>query len=94
MSVRSRSTGDEKTENLNPCPPEFLVRFAVLKHDELLFSHIALCARCTRIYETFAGALATDGGKPRARQAPGLRRLRAPIHAAVQKVAAALHALF
>ncbi len=92
MSVRSKSTGDKTTGNLNPCPPEFLVRFAALKQDELLLSHIALCARCTRIYETFAGALATGDGRPHGRRT--LRRLRAPIEAAVQKVAAALHALF
>jgi hypothetical protein len=39
------------------CPPDFLVRAAVLETDEPVLSHIARCGHCMNIY---MGALGND----------------------------------
>lgn len=38
------------------CPPDFLVRGAVLNTDELILSHIAKCRRCSGIYMAALGS--------------------------------------
>ena len=47
----------ERLNSAEGCPPDFLVRAAVLKTDEPILSHIAECRHCTNIY---MGALGSE----------------------------------
>ncbi|MGD0497873.1 MAG: hypothetical protein ABSC23_05495 [Bryobacteraceae bacterium] len=90
-------TGADGGEALNlvaSCPPEFVVRLAILKQDELLLAHIAACERCSTLYEMALGIPAPDRKPSFAVTALEPDRLHAPRKGVRQALPSLLHARF
>lgn len=74
-------------EGLDPagqCPPDFLVRAAVLEPNESILSHVAECQRCTGTYLNAMGAYCSDAPRPRTdRTANWIAKLEGSIQSAL-----------
>jgi ribosomal protein L37E len=71
------------------CPPQFLVRAAVLEPDETILSHVAQCRRCGDAFLSAMGANCLDAGPPRTRRTTDwIARLAGSVRSALQVPAA------